>query len=196
MITKIQSTNNTISFRALKPIVLGEKAQKFLSKTSDFSSVHQRIAIGTFAFLIQPLIDLNNKDVDKDTSKVSAVRSASKAVVGTATGIVIRGGCMKLAERKFAKKDAAGNILREAGKAIIDPEKVKKIFGKGFDSLNLDQKALNNAFNRVPLVVGTLAALGIMVATNFLIDAPLTCKLTEKLSNIVKGKQSGGNKNG
>lgn len=196
MISKIQSNNNTVNFRALKPIELGKTAQNILSGANNLSSVHQRIAIGTSAFLLQPLIDLRNKEVDKDTREVSAVRSAAKAVVGTATGIIIRDLCMKFAEFKYAKKDAMGNIMREAGEIIIDPEKVKQSFGKGFDALNLNPKELADAVKRVPAVVGTLAALLIMVVTNFVVDAPLTNKLSESLEKIALKFKNGGSNNG
>lgn len=199
MITKIQSTNNTTNFCALKPLKLGNMAQNILTKANNLSSIHQRLAIGASAFLIQPFIDLRNKEVDKDTRKVSAVRSAAKAIVGTATGIVIRGACMKAAELKYAKKDSAGKIIREAGKIVIDKNKVRKSFGKGFDKLNLDNNALSKAIKRTPSVVGTLAALFIMIGTNFLIDAPLTNKTSDFFEKITKKyliKENGGKANG
>lgn len=189
MITKIQSSSNASpAFGALKikPVVLGDKAQKVLNGASDFSSVHQRLALGLFALGIQPLIDLRNKDVDDDTKKVSAVRSAAKAIIGTATGIVVRGGCMKLAELKYAQKDAAGKIIKEGKKIKIDPAKVQKAFGEGFGALKLDEKTLSNAVKRVPSVVGTIAALGVMIFTNFLIDAPLTNKTMDKINELME----------
>lgn len=189
MITRIQSNNNkTTNFCALKsnPIKLGQGAQNILAKAGDFSSVHQRLAIGASALLIQPFIDLKNKEVDKDTKKVSAARSAAKAIIGTATGLVVRSSCMKLAELKYAQKDAAGNIIKEAGKIKIDPQKVKRSFGEGFEALKLDEKALSDAIKRVPSVVGTIAALGVMVLTNFLIDAPLTNLTMEKIDKFME----------
>ena len=55
MITRVQSNNNkTLNFGALKmkPVELGQGAQTLLSKAENFSSVHQRLALGGFAFLI------------------------------------------------------------------------------------------------------------------------------------------------
>ncbi len=193
MITnKIQSSNNTVSFRAIKPISISEKAQKFLKNASDFSSVHQRIAIGGTAFLFQPLVDLRNKEVDKDTRKVSAVRSAAKAVVGTATGIAIRGACMKIAELKYSTKGADGKIK-------IDINKIKKAFGENLNNLSLSEKELIAAAKRIPSVIGTLTALVVMIATNFAIDAPLTNMLSDFFEKTAKkyidDNKTGGNKN-
>ncbi len=194
MITRVQSNNNkALNFGALKmkPVELGQGAQTLLSKAENFSSVHQRLALGGFAFLIQPLIDIKNKDVDEDTRKVSAIRSAAKAIIGTVSGIVVRGGCMKLAEYKYAQKDAAGKIIKEGGKIKIDPLKVQKSFGEGFEALKLDNKALSDAIKRVPSVIGTIAALGVMIFTNFLIDAPLTNITMEKINKFMESRTQG-----
>lgn len=198
MITRVESNNNKISFCALKPPALGNKAQKMLTKVENFSSVQQRLAIGGTALLIQPVIDLNNKEVDKDTRWVSAIRSAAKAIVGTATGILVRGACMKATELKLAKRDMTGKIIKEAGNVVVDPNKIRKLLGNSFDSLNLSPKELSDALNRVPSVIGTLVALGVMIITNFALDAPLTNKsaeFVEKIANKYKNK-SGGTQNG
>ena len=198
MITRLESNNNKINFRAVKPITIGNKAQSILTKIENFSSVQQRLAIGGTALLIQPVIDLNNKEVDKDTRWVSAIRSGAKAIVGTATGILVRGACMKATELKLAKRDATGKAIKEAGKIVVDPNKINKLLGNAFDSLNLSPKELSDAINRVPSVIGTLVALGAMIITNFALDAPLTNKsaeLVEKFANE-HSKKSGGTQNG
>ncbi len=198
MITRLESNNNKINFRAVKPITIGNKAQSILTKIENFSSVQQRLAIGGTALLIQPVIDLNNKEVDKDTRWVSAIRSGAKAIVGTATGILVRGACMKATELKLAKRDATGKAIKEAGKIVVDPNKINKLLGNAFDSLNLSPKELSDAINRVPSVIGTLVALGAMIITNFALDAPLTNKsaeLVEKFANE-HSKKSGGAQNG
>lgn len=198
MITRLESNNNKINFRAVKPITIGNKAQSMLTKIENFSSVQQRLAIGGTALLIQPVIDLNNKEVDKDTRWVSAIRSGAKAIVGTATGILVRGACMKATELKLAKRDATGKAIKEAGKIVVDPNKINKLLGNSFDSLKLSPKELSDAINRVPSVIGTLVALGAMIITNFALDAPLTNKsaeLVEKFANE-HSKKSGGTQSG
>lgn len=198
MITRVESNNNKISFCALKPPALGNKAQKMLTKIENFSSVQQRLAIGGTALLIQPVIDLNNKEVDKDTRWVSAIRSAAKAIVGTATGILVRGACMKATELKLAKRDVTGKIIKEAGNVVVDPNKIRKMLGNSFDSLNLSPKELSDALNRVPSVIGTLVALGVMIITNFALDAPLTNKSAEFVEKFANehNKKPGGVQNG
>ena len=198
MITRLESNNNKINFRAVKPITIGNKAQSMLTKIENFSSVQQRLAIGGTALLIQPVIDLSNKEVDKDTRWVSAIRSGAKAIVGTATGILVRGACMKATELKLAKRDATGKVIKEAGKIVVDPNKINKLLGNSFDSLKLSPKELSDAINRVPSVIGTLVALGAMIITNFALDAPLTNKsaeLVEKFANE-HSKKFGGTQNG
>ena len=198
MITRLEGNNNKINFRAVKPIAIGSKAQNMLTKIENFSSVQQRMAIGGTALLIQPVIDLSNKEVDKDTRWVSAIRSGAKAIVGTATGILVRGACMKATELKLAKRDATGKAIKEAGKIVVDPNKINKLLGNSFDSLKLSPKELSDAINRVPSVIGTLVALGAMIITNFALDAPLTNKsaeLVEKFANE-HSKKSGGTQNG
>lgn len=198
MITRLEGNNNKINFRAVKPIAIGSKAQSMLTKIENFSSVQQRLAIGGTALLIQPVIDLSNKEVDKDTRWVSAIRSGAKAIVGTATGILVRGACMKATEIKLAKRDATGKIIKEAGKITVDPNKIKKLLGNSFDSLNLSPKELSDAINRVPSVIGTLVALGAMIITNFALDAPLTNKSAEFVEKFANehSKKSGGTQNG
>ncbi len=198
MITRVESNNNKINFCALKPPALGNKVQKMLTRAENFSSVQQRLAIGGTALLIQPVIDLNNKEVDKDTRWVSAIRSGAKAIVGTATGILVRGACMKATELKLAKRDATGKIIKEAGKTVVDPNKIRKILGNSFDSLNLSPKELSDALNRVPSVIGTIVALGAMIITNFALDAPLTNKSAEFVEKFANehNKKPGGVQNG
>ena len=196
MITKVQSNNNSINFGALKTKELGAKAQKFLSSAGDFSSVHQRVAIGTSALLFQSLIDYNNKDVDKDTRIVSAIRSATKAVIGTVTGIIIRGAFIRMSNLKYAKKDASGKMIKEAGKIVLDQQKLDKTFGSALRAMKLSQKNVTESLERIPSVIGTLLALVAMIASNFLVDAPLTNLLSDKLETVVNkhllNKKDGG----
>ena len=50
----------------------------------------QRILIGATGLAIQPFIDLNNKNVDKETRKTSAWRTAAKIIAGTIVGVAVR----------------------------------------------------------------------------------------------------------
>lgn len=181
MITRVQQSITTQNFGAAKPVELGKRAQQVLNKASVMSSVGQRLSLGAVAFIAQPLIDLSNKEVDGETKKAAAARSAGKALVGTATGIVVRGACIKAAESKYAVRDEMGKIVKNRfGKIKIDPEKVKKVY-KDIDS--------ESALKIAPSVIGTIAALGVMLISNFVIDAPLTNFVSNKIDDFMHKKQ-------
>lgn len=177
MIRKVESNNNTLNFCAIKLKPLDEKAQNILAKADNFSSVHQKLILGTFGLIAQPAIDLANKDVDKDTRKVSALRSAAKAIIGTATGLAVRSITIKATQLKFSKKGSGGKIL--------DEQKIYKQFKNGFDSLRLEPDKLSDAIKRTPSVIGSIMGLAIMIFTNFLVDAPLTNMTMEKLDKFM-----------
>ena len=192
MIKNVQSNNNTLNFGAIKLKPLGTNVQNVLKSADNFSSVHQKLILGTFGLIVQPAIDLRNKEVDKDTRKISALRSAAKAIIGTATGLIVRTITIKGAELAFSKKGGSGRIL--------DEQKIYKTFQKGFDSLRLDGDKLSDAIKRTPSVIGSLVALGVMIFTNFLVDAPLTNLTMEKLDkfmpNLEEEKEDKGAQNG
>ena len=131
---------------------------KYIGK--NFSSDKQRLALGVTALASQPFIDANNKSVDEKTRKVSVARTVAKIIAGTFTGFFIRYGCIK----------AIKNFSQIPGKGI---PKYKSIFTpKGITDNNTD------AFEQYRNAMGTVIALGVMLFTNFLIDAPLTKFLT------------------
>jgi hypothetical protein len=76
---------------------------------------------------LQPLIDLKNKKVDERTREISATRSIARAAGGTATGIIVRGGCIKLAEMcskagkalDFKVTDKQTSKLTKAGRNVV-----------------------------------------------------------------------------
>ena len=70
---------------------------------------------------------------------------------------------------------------------------MQKNFKQGFDALKLNDEALRDAVKLVPSVVGTIAALGVMVFTNFLIDAPVTNKIMEKINKYLESREKGSN---
>ena len=138
--------------------------EKFLYKVRDidknFSSDKQRLALGITALATQPVIDAKNKRVDEKTRKVSVARTIAKIIAGTLTGFLIRYGCIK----------SIKSFSQIPGKGV---PKYKTIFTpKGIKDNQTD------AFEQYRNAMGTVIALGIMVFTNFLIDAPLTKFLT------------------
>lgn len=133
------------------------------------SSYNQRLILGATALATQPFIDLGNKRVDNETRKVSVCRTIAKILVGTATGFLIRYGCIKGIDA-FTKspKELPANAKFKNVRSILLP------------TVKYTAEELAQYKN----TLGTLMALGVMVFTNFLIDAPLTKLLTNAL---VKG---------
>ncbi len=138
--------------------------EKFLYHLKDigknFSSDKQRLALGVTALATQPFIDAHNKRVDEETRKVSVARTVAKIIAGTLTGFLIRYGCIK-SIKAFSQIPGKGVPKY---KTIFTPKGVKD--------------NTTDAFDQYRNAMGTVVALGIMVFTNFLIDAPLTKFLT------------------
>lgn len=133
----------------------------------NFSSDKQRLALGATAMVTQPFIDAHNKNVDEDTKKASVARTVAKIIAGTATGFLIRYGCIK-SIKAFSQIPKTG---MPKYKSIFTPKGIKD--------------NTTEAFEQYRNALGTIIALGVMVFTNFLIDAPLTKYMT----NLFMSKQ-------
>ena len=136
------------------------------------TSPQNRLILGVSALASQPFIDLHNRSVDERTKKVSAARTVAKIIAGTTTGVIVRYACIAAAN-KFTHAPASG---------------LKKIlslfYPKGIN--NVTQKGLKKHIE----TMGTLLSLGVMLFTNFLIDAPLTKYLTNKFIKNIKDKNT------
>lgn len=164
------SNNNSYCAPNFRGLNIGPTAAKVLDKVGSMQSPSQRLIFGVSALALQPAIDLMNPWVDKDTRETSAVRSVAKAIVSTATGVVIREACILGTNAILNGKKLASRL----------PEFITK------------DKAHSAG------VIGTLMGLGIMVFTNFLLDAPYTNKMTnflmKKYKDSKEAKQT--NRNG
>ncbi len=151
---------------------------KYNKAGSVLASPHwNRVAIGLAAISSQPWIDYFNPNVDKETAKASSLRTTAKIIVCTSVGFVVRGLSYKLVE-KFA------NGTPQEGSTILTP---KSILQESNEKLrNSKLKIHKNAFS-------TITALSIMLFTNFLLDAPLTSKLSNKFLKMANlDKKQGG----
>ena len=137
----------------------------------DISSAENRLILGVTALMSQPFIDARNKDVDEKTRKISVCRTIAKILAGTATGYLIRKGCIK----------AIKGWSKIPGQGI--PKYQTLFTPKGARSANTE------AFKQYQNAMGTVIALVVMLFSNFLIDAPLTKWLTNKFVS-----QAGGDK--
>ena len=147
-----------------------EKIKKIDERLS--RPAENRALMGATAVFMQPTIDSFNKKVDDDTRKVSICRTIAKIVVGTLVGIAVRGSVYKLIE----------NMTNLSGKGkwarALLPDKY-------VDKLAEVPKFLQNYKS----ALSTSSAIGVMLFTNFAIDAPFTVKLTNSLvKNFVDNK--------
>ncbi len=158
----------------------GLNMQKMLTRAANINSWQQRAALGAAAMTMQPLIDLTNKDVDEETRKISANRSFAKGLVGTATGIVVRGGCMKGLEKLFENETITDSLARLTAKGTSE-EAIEK---------SKDFIKNHGGAQKYASVIGTIVAIGVMLFTNFLIDAPVTNWLTNKMNKKYEGEKT------
>lgn len=144
------------------------------------NSVEQRIILGATALATQPFFDYYNKNVDEDTRKVSTARTIAKIIAGTAVGIAVRLLFIK-GFRKFSNYDLKivnGNIEQ------ILPKTPKDIFVPIFAKVKkgMTPKEFENDYENYIKTGGVIGASIAMIATNFLLDAPLTNILTNKMT--------------
>lgn len=154
--------------------ISNEKTLKGLKWVGEkVSSPENRLILGVTALMSQPFIDLNNKKVDEDTRKVSAARTVAKIIAGTTTGVLIRSGCIHAI-------DAFTKLPTE----ITPDMKFKKL-----RTLFTPSAGILNDLNQYKKSLGTILSLGVMVVTNFLLDAPLTKFLTNKFVDRINSKK-------
>lgn len=158
------TVNNSAAYRSpnFRGLTIGPKAAKALNKIGSLQSPGQRMIFGVSALALQPALDMLNPWVDKDTKETSAIRSVAKAIVSTATGVVIRELCILGTDLILNSKNLTSKL----------PATILK-----------DTKHSAG-------VIGTLMGLGIMVFTNFLLDAPWTNKFTNMLLKIRHNKNN------
>ena len=154
--------------------ISNEKTLKGLKWVGEkVSSPENRLILGVTALMSQPFIDLNNKKVDEDTRKVSAARTVAKIIAGTTTGVLIRSGCIHAI-------DAFTKLPTE----ITPDMKFKKL-----RTLFTPSAGILKDLNQYKKSLGTILSLGVMVVTNFLLDAPLTKFLTNKFVDRINSKK-------
>lgn len=124
------------------------------------SSPENRLILGVTALMSQPFIDARNKTLDDDIKEVVIARTIAKILVGTTTGVIIRKGSIK-----------AIDYMTTPTEKITPEMKYKKL--RQF-LMPAAKKIKPENLTQYKNTMGTLLALGIMVFTNFLIDAPLT----------------------
>jgi len=181
--------NNSPAFKG--SWALGDKAHGFIKWVGGFSTPANRFFLGATALATQPWIDLNNKKVDEKTRNYSCARTIAKIVVGTITGVLIRKGCIDLMKKLTYTSSALKELEKKGSKisewltALVPTSKV--VQANEFEKAEIQLKKFRNT-------LGSIVALGVMLFTNFLIDAPLTKMLTNYLINKIDptSNQKGG----
>lgn len=174
----INDTTTSFTGGAPKLItVKSEKIQNTMEKLGGLSTPANRFFLGATALSIQPWFDFYNKDVDEKTRKISTIRTIAKIIVGTATGIVVRSKCIKWMENFTCSPEQIKNMSESQKKwaTIMVPAHIPhEKFSNATRLLKKHRQAL-----------GSIVALGVMLFTNFIIDAPLTKFLTNMLTEKI-----------
>lgn len=180
--------SNATSFTGGAPklvTVKSEKIQDAMKWFGNLSTPANRFFLGATALSIQPWFDYYNRDVDKETRKISTMRTIAKIIIGTTTGIVVRDRCIKWMNKFTCSPEQIKNMTEKQKKwaTIMVPTNIShETFSNAARLLKKHRQAL-----------GSIVALGVMVFTNFLIDAPLTKLLTNTLTehtNKVKKEEN------
>ncbi len=137
------------------------------------SSPQNRVILGATALMSQPFIDLHNRNVDEETREVSAARTVAKILAGTSTGFFVRHYSIKVAEALTKTEN-----IRRVTDTLLIPPKFKNPLVKVIKGINHYRFAL-----------GTFISIGVMMFTNFAIDAPLTKFLTNIFVKKVKDRE-------
>lgn len=168
-----QINSETPSFTGGVPklfTIKSEKSQNLIEKAGKLSTPANRFFLGATALSIQPWIDLNNKDVDEETRKMSCVRTIAKIVVGTTTGILVRMGCIGLMKKFTRTPEELKNLGKKATEysTALIPTHIS--YEKFSEAKRLLQKHRN--------ALGSFIAIAVMMIT----DPPLSKLLTNFLN--------------
>lgn len=142
----------------------------------NISSPQNRLILGVTALMSQPFIDLSNKKVDEETRKVSAARTCAKIIAGTSVGFGVRALCNKLLDYT--------TLLPSKITASTKYPKLRVLFTPMEAVIGVLKD-----MNQYKKAWGAILALGAMLFTNFLIDAPLTKYLTNKFVDKIHEKE-------
>ena len=166
------NSSNELSFKGANPVKLGSKLTKIFTRLPEvISTPQQRMIVGGSALILHPIIDLNNKKVDKRTRETSASRSMSRAIVGTVSGIAVRALCNNAGDKLSKSKNPAFAI----------------------DAL---KKADTAQLKRYGVVLGSILSLLALSITNFIFDVPLINKYQNLINEKVFHNKPNGSKGG
>lgn len=133
MINSVNNNSNNINFKGISEKIANKMPTFTISSDKiknglmwvdkNIGSHDQRLILGLTALVTQPFIDLLNHKVDKDTRIVSTLRTISKIIVGTAVGVLVRWGSIKLVTKHPAF------ILPNVEKTSLEYKRYANAFG-------------------------------------------------------------------
>lgn len=144
------------------------------------SMPEQKLFLATTALMFVPLIDLKFADEDKKTD--AAIKSASKAMIGGLTGVVIRAIFLKLSNKYIGL--GKHNIIN----TYLLPPKARELNAKLSAAKNETAKMmLDKKVKQYSQTIGTLFAILFMsFFSNSKVDVPLTSDMQDLLSGVIK----------
>jgi len=128
--------------------------------TGKISTPGQRAILMVSAIPTQTLIDVHNEAIDEDTRITSAARTLGKIIAGGCVGITVRALCIKALDRAIKP----GGFIWIKELESLNPIQIKKYQG----------------------AIGSMFGIIVCLFTNFLLDAPIAIKLTNKFIDIFK----------
>lgn len=180
-----QSTDNNVSMHGWKdfkqslfnkiPMKTIKDTEKKIANWYKYDNIisqpaPNRAIVGATALLTQPVIDYYNPRIDEETREISRNRTIAKIIIGTIVGIF----AARWPSQIIVKKMTNLNGTKKISQALL-PKKY-------IEEMRTNEKFLKNYRSSI----ATLIALFIMLFTNFLIDAPLTTILSNKLNERTK----------
>lgn len=145
-----------------------KKIDHIISKPAE-----NRAIMGATALLTQPVIDYSNHKVDKETRKVSVFRTIAKILACTTVGVFCARGPVYTLVRKMTNLNSTDKVSR-----MLLPKKYVSELATNEKYLSNYRKALANC-----------GSFGVMLFTNFLLDAPLTTLFTNKFIDMDKQRK-------
>ena len=156
----------------------------------NISSPENRFILGATALATQPFFDLYNKEVDEKTRTISCARTIAKIIAGTLTGVAIRASYIHLTKNLSAVGKLGAKTLIDVGRA--GQTKTKEIIITKARQLFTPSAAKahdSHEYKQYQNTIGTGLAIITMVLTNFIIDAPLTKFLTNKIHKRIENPE-------
>lgn len=183
-----QSFNGSFKDSAANFLTKHPKAPAFIAGLAGSSVIAQKVVMSGSEATIGPAMDIGvgklitkftdeKDDRTNQSSKVQAVRTFAQSVGGTITGVIIRGACIAASTAVLAGLGTkAGSKI---GQLVSEGLKPEQNLYKYKEKMSAWGKSLGGAI-----------AIGVMMFTNFIIDAPFINWINKKALDFVDGLEN------